>query len=142
VDCEENKFWMVNHFQKSISKFLGDIDGDLAETDTKEKQNERLRKAKLLSGYYSLQLQSIEKEPINSTKSGMQSQNKRNLQGTKLGLSNSEDNLLVRNDLTTEILLQKYQSTCKRQKICPDMRSAVYQDIQAKVVSSLSIGES
>jgi hypothetical protein len=148
-DCEENKFWMVNHFQKSISNFQTDIDGDIsAGNNTKAKQNERLWRAKLLSGYYSLKLQSIENgTEDNATETETQFQSKRkNSQGMKIGFSNTEEKWssqsMGQSHLTTlraEALLQKYHTSCKRQKTSSQL--SVYSKIQNQVISSLSLGE-
>ena len=136
----------MNHYEKRLSNFERDMGGDSTEEDDmRAKQSERLRRAKLLSGYYSLQIQAINKESENSIKTNPLLQNKRNSQGLKIGLFNTEKDLMVQDliSLRAEALFEKYNRATgnqKRRKTCDEMGS-VYEEIQDKVIFSLSLGE-
>jgi hypothetical protein len=61
-DCEINKFWIKNLLEKRKKRKEIDLQEQRESRDKelKHKQQERLQKARLLSGYYSLQLQVME----------------------------------------------------------------------------------
>jgi hypothetical protein len=144
-DCERNKFWMKNHYEKRGGKYQRDLH---EQRESKRKdlicmQQERLKRAKLLSGYYSLQLQEMENNESNHCLPNIAHSN----HSIPLRSGECEDEQREetghRFPDDRDIKKRRRSHSRGRSLNVPDQKehSEVYQQIQERLRVSLAIGE-